>query len=159
MNTDNLDKFPADLRVKLHQAEQEALHTREMADEAITAVLSLKIMIDVLETMADGNRYQDPGKYGPVFYVLDPVGRQALPEEYVNENHPHRLRRGALVKLADARKVACPHCGRLQIETVKYHQTFDSPEGDTWVKEYFIVCEKCLKTWATREQETKDGRF
>ncbi len=159
MYTDNLDKFLIDLRTKFHQAKQEVLHISEMLDEAKEAALSLELTIDVLEKIADGGHYQDPGKYGPAFYIFDSTGRQVLPEECVGENHPFLNRKDSLIKLADARTVACPHCGRLQIEIVKYHQTFDSPEGDEWAKEYFAVCEECQKTWTTRPREVRETRF
>ncbi len=93
----------------------------------------------VLTNLKSTDPKEDPGKYCPAFYFVAEI----------NEDNIVRSATPALYK-------SCPSCGKGQIVLMWYEQTYDSPEGDTWEKEAFIICDNQVHTLA---RFTADYRF
>ena len=74
------------------------------------------------------DKYYDPGKYDTAFY-------------YVKSIEENNIKRTENFNPGISEK--CPDCGKEALALMSYSQTYDSPEGDTWEKEAFIIhCDK-----------------
>lgn len=124
----------------------------------------------------------DPGKNRDVYFFLDPtlrqrvVVREFLPEDAKvyrtqrewNEYSRTRSWHGAnydgvpywypIVNLDAVGKGECSKCKSAQPAVEHYVQTYNSPEGDEWLKEFFVLCRDC-NSKTIFKSETSDSRF
>ncbi|OGZ52599.1 MAG: hypothetical protein A3B25_04045 [Candidatus Ryanbacteria bacterium RIFCSPLOWO2_01_FULL_48_26] len=88
---------------------------------------------------------EDPGKYRPSYFLMNHKGDPLIPREVVPSE-----KRGSwglcsrLVEIENAWHLECPGCKEKRPVILRYHQTFDSPDGDTWEKRWNIYCQKCF---------------
>lgn len=146
---------------------------QRQANQAIT-----KIMNGLLTSW----RESDPGKYGDAYFFLGAslrqrvVVREFLPEDTKvyqtqkewNEYNRTRSWHGAnydevpywypVVNLDAVGKGECSKCKTAQPVVEHYAQTYDSPGGDEWLKEQFVLCLDCDSTTVLKS-ETSDSRF
>ncbi len=123
----------------------------------------------------------DPGKNGAVYFFLGRarservVVREFLPEgtkicqtqkEWDNYSRT-KSRHGAndqvpywypVVNLDAVGKDECSKCKTPQLLVEHYEQTYDSSDGDEWLKEHFVLCLDCNSTTVLKS-ETSNSRF
>jgi hypothetical protein len=63
------------------------------------------------------------------------------------------------IYLQDALKDSCPACHDEAFVLQIYHQTEDSPEGDTWMKCEILFCPHCNHAFKHRDPEYRSHRF
>lgn len=84
-----------------------------------------KFMQRVLTGLKRTPNHSDPGKYGPAFYFVAVITHDDI-------------RRAEEPSLFET----CLQCKIDQPVLMWYKQTYDSPWGDTWEKEAFIMCKE-----------------
>ncbi len=82
-----------------------------------------RFMQQVLTGLEETKKQEDPGKCGRAFYFVAGITQNDI----VESDRPSIYK-------------PCPECGKLQPILMWYEQTFDSPDGDVWEKEAFIMC-------------------
>ncbi len=143
-----------------------------------------ELMADVLEGLMESWKHPDPGKYKDAYFFLSSdlkkrvVVRQFLApgtkiyqnaEEWRSYDWSRPSRHGSfyfdgvpfyypIIDVNDAGKIECPTCGQPQLVVEHYVQTYDSPEGDVWLKRQLIVCLDCDKI-TIHEKAVSDSRF
>ncbi len=114
-----------------------------------------------------GNSWQspDPGKDGSAFFFLDRFNKRVVVREFLPEGTrtfaaqsaweeyraevPYGVRyehvpfHYSVMSLRNVREEKCPECGTMRPVVERYAQTMDSPDGDEWTKEYFVLCLAC----------------
>lgn len=68
----------------------------------------------------------DPGKNRRAFYFVSELTDNSIIGSRSNEPSLYK---------------SCPRCGKNQPVLMWYAQTFDSPDGDNWASEAFVICE------------------
>ena len=125
----------------------------------------------------------DPGKSSDVYFFLTKGGDWAIAKELLDPEteicktdeqsaaykkerergwhgakHTKVLQRYAVIPLSDALTAECPVC-HLALPVIEhYAQTRDSPQGDNWLKERFLLCLNCDK-WHKLKSENSQYRF
>ena len=100
----------------------------------------------------------DPGKYSDSYFFLSfdkwervVVNSFLLPDA----NVPPTYKR---VDYDEVAQCACPKCKALLPVVEHYVQTFDSPDGDEWLKREIVLCLDCKKIFEL-DRQVKDHRF
>ena len=94
---------------------------------------------DILSGLKTTPKQEDPGKSERAYYFV-----KEIKENNITPSDEPSLNQD------------CPNCKKKQPILMWYGQTEDSPEGDTWVKEAFIIC--CEKVHAIKSF-ARDYRF
>jgi thiol-disulfide isomerase/thioredoxin len=140
-----------------------------------------QVIVDILNGLLDSWAYSDPGKYQDAYFFLDAsLLRRVVVREFLTEgtkvytrqewnergltapshgaNYDAVPYRYPLVNLGVIGKSECPKCKTAQPVVEHYAQTYDSPEGDEWLREYLVLCLDCnLPT--VLKSETSTHRF
>lgn len=126
-------------------------------------------------------KHPDPGKYYDAFFFLNSKMKRVVVQEFLPKGtkichsseeweayEKTRSWHGAeynvvpywypVVSLSEVAKGVCPQCKLQEPNIEHYVQTDDSPEGDQWVKEYFILCIDCKATFV-RKFQASSNRF
>lgn len=137
-------------------------------------------IVKILKGLLNSWRTPDPGKYGDVYFFIHSqqqrvVAREFLPPDvricshqewqgYLRNRPSHSADYEMVppqypaVPFAEIDKRKCPKCKTLQPIVEHYVQVYDSPEGDEWLRERFILCLDCDQT-TTIKSETSDVRI
>jgi hypothetical protein len=139
-------------------------------------------IVEILSGLLDSWQDPDPGKYRDAYFFLDiTLRQQVVVREFLSEdvkvyqtqkewNEYNRTRswHGAnydgvpywypVVNLNVVGRGECSKCKSAQPVIEHYVQTYDSPEGDAWLKEQFVLCLECNST-TTLKSETSDSRL
>lgn len=97
---------------------------------------------------------EDPGKYAAHWHCFK-GGRKSWPRELVDtaavqEFDDLRITRRPktdptpLAPFAELDRLLCPRCEKEGLDVGCYAQTEDGPDGDTWVKTYYVLCIGCV---------------
>lgn len=142
----------------LLDARKELEKVKAERQEAQEISLSLERRAEILEQIKDAieglertkehmgkkdylGRTYDPGKYDiAYFYVARIEEKDIIPRRDFNPG---------LTEL-------CPECKKQNPVMMSYAQTYDSPDGDTWQKQAFLIC--CNKVQVLKRVAT-GGRF
>ncbi|HVE80645.1 MAG TPA: hypothetical protein VNA68_00675 [Candidatus Dormibacteraeota bacterium] len=146
------DEFEAEveeLNYKRGQAQAYLNETHQRAQE-------LKEIKEILAALPRCWNTADPGKYGAHYTFMDSDGYPLLVELLLPEEVEVAENRRLVQTLAEVKHEECPSCGASQPLIRSYEQTFDSVDGDTWEKKYFVIC--CGKVQIIG-REVKDHRF
>lgn len=125
----------------------------------------LKELIILLQTLPESWRNRDPGKYGESYWFLDNEGRWIVVHELLAQDvkifsgtykewNKHLLDINfpywqtfeevppyyQVISFSEVMRVPCSQCGKEQPLIESYHQTHDSPEGDTWERKRLVIC-------------------
>ncbi|OHA71226.1 MAG: hypothetical protein A3H01_00705 [Candidatus Wildermuthbacteria bacterium RIFCSPLOWO2_12_FULL_40_9] len=139
-------------------------------------------IVEILNDLLNSWQDHDPGKNHDVYFFLDAylrqrvVVREFLPddakvyqtrkewEEYDRTRSWHGANYDGVpywypvVNLDAAGKSECSECKSVQPVVEHYVQTYDSPEGDEWLKEHLVLCLDCNSTTVFKSK-TSDSRF
>jgi hypothetical protein len=110
---------------QVSQLGSEVQSARNTAKRLERILETKKFMQQVLAGLRSTPFQNDPGKYGPAFYFVAEI----IPDYIREANEP------SLYK-------PCPLCKTDLPVLMRYEQTYDSPDGDIWVKEAFIMCKE-----------------
>lgn len=155
-------------------------HEKEIQKNETVAEKNLAIA-RILKELAESWRQPDPGKYQDAFFFLDVTRKRVVVQEFLaRKTKRYRTREEwerflglrrchtvpydgvpyyyPVVGLSDVCKEPCAKCKSMRPVVERYVQTYDSPEGDDWLKEHLVVCLDC-NLITTLESKTSDIRF
>lgn len=176
--------FPADIEevksviitrkdaIKMASCEIDRYQREKRKNQAIAIILS-----GLLESW----KYPDPGKNQDAFFFLDAIlNERVVAREFLTDNTKvyqdrrewdkyvqikswHEHYNGVppmyrIVSISAVGKSECSKCFAAQPVVEHYTQTYDSAEGDEWLREKFVLCVDCNLTTIVRS-ETSDLRL
>lgn len=174
----NIEVLKGSIAVRQDAAEKASQEAGRRKKERRKNQEIAEILSGLLESWQDS----DPGKYGDAFFFLNAnLRRRVVVREFLADGvKVYRTRRewdkydrtrswhGAaydgvpywypVVNLSDVGRGQCAKCKSPQPVVERYVQTYDSPEGDAWLKEHFVLCLDCNLT-TTLKSRTSDDRF
>lgn len=144
------------------------------------------ILLHALDGLQTGWRQEDPGKHGPNWFFVRNVSSKTKPDVLLKRigaadrfwaielvDDPAEARRGTarnaasprrangqrirLGRVEDATRLRCRQCGRSGPLVGRYDQVEDSPFGDRWQLDLYVVCVSCssLSFVASRIEEDR----
>ncbi len=139
--------------------------------------------VEVLTALLNSWKSRDPGKRGPVVFLLSKEGKWAVAEELLPEgiekcpsekewreyikakeagdnyrkDHDRLDPMLDIITFEETLKESCPQCGKEAFITEWYAQTEDSPDGDIWRSVQMTVCLNCHSTARMEGTERQDG--
>ena len=135
-------------------------------------------MVEILEGLQNSWQDPDPGKYSDAFFFINAdlckrvVVREFLADdvevcrtkeewnEYLErqpcrpvkyEKVPYKY---SVVGLSHVGKGRCEKCQQMQPVILLHVQISDSPEGDQWLKEYFVFCLDCCHKTTIKSEKS-----
>ncbi len=133
-------------RGSLEKILKHAKDQREKWDEEADTLKRRMEEIDEIKAAIEGlkkkNHYRDdPGKYWPAYYFV----KEMYADDAENSHIPSLFK-------------PCPDCKKEQPVIMRYEQIYDSPSGDVWGKDIFLICDKDQKIYSLA-QFRENGRF
>lgn len=135
---------------------------------------------NILNALLNSWNDSDPGKYKDSFFFLDANHQRVVVQEFLPDGtkicrsqkewdeYSRTRQYGAdydrvpywypVVKLSEVGTAQCAQCKSPQPIIEHYVQTYDSPDSDEWLKEYFVFCLDC-NSKTVIESRTSDHRF
>ncbi|MBI3572557.1 hypothetical protein HY091_03465 [Candidatus Kaiserbacteria bacterium] len=104
----------------------------------------------------------DPGKNSAAYFFIksfDGRKRRVIAAEFLGAGFDRSRINYPVVPLSTVDQHPCSTCGAEQPVIEQYLQTEDSPDGDTWLKEHFVLCFNCNGLFTDIERWESDGRF
>ncbi|MEK6854976.1 MAG: hypothetical protein AABX73_02025 [Nanoarchaeota archaeon] len=113
-----------DIGEKIKESREKANILEHQAKKAKTEFESFSLMSHIIKEL-DLACDNDPGKHGPAYFFVSAIGKRDISH---SEN--------------PSLQEPCPSCNTQYPVIMSYDQTCDSPDGDTWTKEAFLMCPK-----------------
>ena len=117
--------------------QSEELEKEERKFKALEQKLQKKIKLDrALKGLIDTPKFRDPGKYDTAYYFV----KKIIPAK---NNIPGGIHVKDIERTTEPSLYQkCHECtsGNEFPVIMSYEQTEDSPDGDTWEKDAFVVC-------------------
>ncbi len=129
------------IKGEIHDLESKLEKNRAECDGFEKELKEKKEIEVLLRGLRTAKTQRDPGKYSVACYFVQRI----FEDDIVKSEKP------ALVK-------ECVACKDKHPVLMSYQQTYDSPEGDTWEKNAFMICPKTF-TMTVYKTVTRDGRF
>jgi len=113
-----------DLPAKINNLERAVNVGVKLTDGLCAELNEKREIVEILNGLKRTPKEKDPGKYRTAYYFVKEINDDNI--AFSDKPNLHR---------------PCPECGVERPVLMAYAQTYDSPDGDTWEKEAFLICE------------------
>ncbi len=110
------------LESHIKSLENQKLIAEENYKKIEDRLASRKKIMDILNGLKTTPQQTDPGAYAPAYYFVKEITKDNI----IDSAHP-------------CLAMKCPQCKKTELVLMKYEQTVDSPDGDVWQKQAFVI--------------------
>ena len=166
MNTENTSaksatELIAVMEPRINQTLECYQKTRaKVVDELRTVDLRLSdvgLVSRILRQIQVDWKEPNPGKYGAAFFFVNARRVRDIPRDLLGGKEPNK--RANVCSWEEVARVGCPVCKLSTPLVQEYHQIRATPEGDTWQKRFFAVCQRCFLASPVGEPIHSSNRF